>query len=202
MPRRPGPSLDQAAVVAAAATLADEQGLEELTLVALAARLGVQTSTLHHHVAGLPGLRRALALMSLRELTHRLERAAMGKAGEPALLALAHAYRAFAHEHPGLYAAAQRAPEPTDVEWYAAYEEQIGVFLAVLAGYDLEGEDALHATRGVHSLLHGFVALEAGGGFVMPLDRDESFYRLMHLFATGLNAFRARPYLDQEVTRR
>jgi AcrR family transcriptional regulator len=196
MARRPGVSLDHAAVVAGAADLADSQGLEGLTLAALAVRLGVQQPSLHHHVAGLPGLRRDLALVGLRELTHRLERVAMGKSGEPALLALAHAYRAFAHEHPGLYAAALRAPIPTDVEWYAAYEDQIGVFLAVLAGDGLTGEDALHATRGLHSLLHGFVALETGGGFVMPLDRDESFHRLMHMFATGLHAFRVQDLVE------
>jgi AcrR family transcriptional regulator len=190
MARRPGTSLDHAAVVAAAADLADTQGLEGLTLAALAARLGVRTPSLHYHVAGLSGLRRDLAVLGLRELTQRLERAAVGKSGEAALLALARTYRAFAHDHPGMYAAALRAPERADVEWYAAYEDQIGIFLAVLAGYDLDGEHALHATRDLHSILHGFVALEDIGSFSMPLDRDESFTRLVRMFILGLDAFR------------
>jgi len=65
----------------------------------------------------------------------------------------------------------------------------VGIVRAVLAGYGLEGDDALHATRGLRSLLHGFVSLETGGGFGLPLDLDESFRRLLQVFMAGL-----RPY--------
>jgi len=60
------------------------------------------------------------------------------------------------------------------------------VLCAVLAGYGLEGDDALHATRGLRGLLHGFVSLETGGGFGVPLDLDESFRRLLQVFMAGL----------------
>ncbi len=178
--------LDRAAVVAAAAQLADRDGLEAVTLASLAADLGVRPPSLYSHVAGQDGLRRALALSGLQELTRRLGRAAVGKAGDAALLAVAHAYRTYAHEHPGVYAATLRAPDPDDAEWDAAGEELLAIVLAVLAGYGLEGSDAVHAVRGFRSVLHGFVALEALGGFGLPLDRDESFARLVDVFMAGL----------------
>jgi AcrR family transcriptional regulator len=184
--RRPGSSLAHADVVQAGITLADAVGLEGVTLGGVAARLGVQPPSLYNHVAGLTGLRRALALWGLRELTHRLERAAVGKAGDDALLALAHTYRGFAREHPGVYAATLRAPEAGDAEWASAGAEVVGIVLAVLAGYSLEAEDALHATRGLRSVLHGFVSLEAAGGFGLPLNLDESFARLLQVFIAGL----------------
>lgn len=183
MPRR---GLGRAAVVDAAAALADAEGLEQLTLARVAERLGIRTPSLYHHVAGLEGLRRELALLGLRELARRLERAAVGKAGEAALVALAEAYRAFARERPGLYAATLRAPDPADAELGAAAQEVLAVLLAVLAGLGLAGDDALHAIRGLRSLLHGFAALEAAGGFGMPLDLDESFRRLLAVFIAGL----------------
>lgn len=186
MARKPGPSLDRAAVIQAAADLADESGMDGVTLGSLAARLGVQPPSLYNHVAGLPGLRRALALAGLQELARRLERAAVGKAGDDALLAIAHAYRAFAHTHPGVYAATLRAPDPADAELAIAAAEVVDIVLAVLAGYRLEGDDALHATRGLRSLLHGFAALEAVGGFGLPLSLDESFSRLLQVFIVGL----------------
>jgi len=40
--------------------------------------------------------------------------------------------------------------------------------------------------RGPRSLLHGFVSLETGGGFGLPLDLDESFRRLLQVFMAGL----------------
>ena len=186
MPARAG--LDRAAVVRAAAALADERGMDALTLADLAAHLGIRTPSLYNHIAGLDGLRRDLALLGVRELTARLTHAAVGKAGDTAIIALADAYRAFAHEHPGLYAAALRPPAPGDAEAGAATEELVGIVTAVLAAYGLAGDDALHAVRAIRSMLHGFVALEMAGGFGLPLDCDESFRRLVHMCIGGVTA--------------
>ena len=179
--------LDRAGVVGAAASLADAAGGAEVKLADLAAHLGVRTPSLYNHVAGQEGLRRELALLGVRELGARLARAAVGRAGDDAVLALAHAYRAFAKERPGLYAATLRAPDPEDAALVAASEEVLGVLRAVLAAYGLRDEAAVHATRGLRSLLHGFLSLELAGGFGLPLDVDGSFVRLVRVFVAGLS---------------
>jgi hypothetical protein len=51
--------------------------------------------------------------------------------------------------------------------------------LDVLAGYGLTGADAVHAARALRSALHGFVSLEAAGGFGLPESLDESYDRLV-----------------------
>ena len=56
----------------------------------------------------------------------------------------------------------------------------------MLRAWDLEGDDAVHAARAFRSAVHGFVALEAGGGFGIPVDLDASFDRLVGLLAAGL----------------
>lgn len=158
-----------------------------MKLADLAAHLGVRTPSLYNHVAGQEGLRRELALLGVRELGARLARAAVGRAGDDAVLALAHAYRAFAKERPGLYSATLRAPDPEDAALVAASEEVLGVLRAVLAAYGLRDEAAVHAIRGLRSLLHGFVSLELAGGFGLPLDVDGSFVRLVRVFVAGLS---------------
>lgn len=178
--------IDRAQVITTAATLADEHGLDQLTLALVASRLGVRLPSLYNHVAGLPGLRRDLALLGLRDLARQLNQAAIGKAGDDALQALGLAYRTFARTHPGLYAATIRAPAADDQEWQAAGTEVVTIVLAVLAGYQLADDDALHAVRAFRSVVHGFVALEASGGFGLPLDLDESYRRLLHGFIVGL----------------
>jgi AcrR family transcriptional regulator len=184
--RRPG--LDREAVVEAAAQLVDEAGATELSLTALAKRLGVKPPSLYNHVAGLEGLRRELRLRGLRELAAELQRAALGRAGSDAMRALAHAYRAYAAARPGLYALTQRSAGPMDEELATASEAVVGVVRATLRGFGHEGEAALHATRCLRSALHGFVGLEAEGGFGLDLPVDESFERLLTLLDTGLAA--------------
>jgi AcrR family transcriptional regulator len=166
-------------VVAAAAALADEVGWEQLTLAGLAGRLGVRLPSLYKHIANLDGLRRDVAVLALGELAAALGSAAVGRGGGDALRALAGAYRGYAREHPGRYAATVRAPAPGDGEHDAAADGVLRVVLAVLAGYGLAGDDAVDATRALRAALHGFVVLEAGGGFGLPLDVDRSYARLV-----------------------
>jgi AcrR family transcriptional regulator len=179
-------TLDTAAVVCAAAEIADAEGLDLLTLARVAERLDVRVPSLYNHVDGLPGLRRALALAGVRATSDAVRRATVGVSGNAAVEALARAYRAFAHAHPGQYAASVRAPDPDDALLREASVELLDVVLAVLAPYGLDPVAATHAVRGFRSIVHGFVSLEAAGGFGMPLDVDESFDRLVRMLIAGL----------------
>jgi AcrR family transcriptional regulator len=178
--------LSAQAVVDAAAELADREGLDAVTLARLAADAGVRPPSLYAHVAGVDDLRRRLAIRGARELAAAMREAAMGRAGSDALRAVASAHRDFARRHPGTYLAAQRAPDADDDEGRAAAGEAVDVILAVLAGYGIEGDEAFHATRAVRAGLHGFATLEAGGGFALKLDLDESFARMVDLLDRGL----------------
>ena len=182
----PRAGLSTAAVVAAAADIADAEGLDRLTLARVAAAAGVRTPSLYNHVESLDDVRRRVALLALRDLADALRDAAVGRAGDDALVAMADAYRAYARRHPGRYAATQRAPAEGDEAMRAAATGAVDVVLAILRGYGLEGDDAIHAARAVRSALHGFVALETGGGFGIPVDLDESYARMVRALARGL----------------
>jgi AcrR family transcriptional regulator len=182
----PRQGLDTKRVVEHAAAIADADGLSEVTLARLAADLGVRAPSLYNHVDGRAGLLRLLALQSLGELADVLRDAAVGRSGSEALTAIADAYRHYAHEHPGRYSATIRAPNPDDAELAAAGRRAVDVILAVLAGWGLEGEDALHHVRVIRSALHGFVAIEGEGGFGLPLDLDASFNLLLATVIAGL----------------
>jgi AcrR family transcriptional regulator len=184
MPRM---GLDPARVVDTAAAIADADGLEAVTLARVAGELGVRAPSLYNHVDGRGDLLRAIALLGVRELTAALREAAIGRASADALIAAAHAYRAYAREHPGRYAATVAAPTAGDEEHRAAAAEAVDVMLAVMRGWDLEGDDAIHAVRAFRSAVHGFVAIEASGGFGMAVDVDASFDRLVATLAGGLS---------------
>ena len=182
----PRAGLDTERVVDAAARIADAEGLDAVTLARVADGLGVRPPSLYNHVDGHGGLLRALAIRGVRELTAALRDAAVGRSGADALTATARAYRAYAHAHPGLYAASVAAPAPDDPEHQAAARETVDVVFAVLRGWSLEGDDAVHAARAFRSAVHGFVLLEAAGGFEIPVDLDDSFDRLVATLAGGL----------------
>lgn len=182
------PRLNRSKVVDAAVALVDRDGPEALTVAALADTVGVKPPSLYNHIDGLGALQAAVALRALAELGAKVERAAVGRSGPRALRAVALAYRDFALARPGLYALTQRSYEDAGADLQAAGRDVVEVLLAILEGYDLEGDDAVHAARCVRSALHGFVLLESGGGFGLALPVAESFERLLTLLDHGLRA--------------
>jgi AcrR family transcriptional regulator len=186
-------------VVAEAAELADEVGLDQLTLAALAVRLGVRQPSLYKHVASLDSLRRLISMRGKAELAEVLGRAAIGRARDDALVAMAHAWRAWALEHPGRYQAAERGAAPGDAEHEAVSRQSIEVIAAVMDGYGLDGDDAIDAIRGFRAALHGFVSLEGNCGFAFPLDVDRSFDRLVHALVVALPTWGDASGPDREL---
>jgi AcrR family transcriptional regulator len=184
MSRRAG--LDHETVVEAAAKLVDEEGIEQLSLGRLAERLGIRTPSLYNHVAGLPGLKHDLALYCLRELLDHVKYTTIGKSRAEAIVALADAIRLYARQTPGRYMLTLQAPDPGDQELQAVAQQVLDVIGAILAPYRLSDEDAIHAIRGLRSIVQGFVSLEVIGGFGLPVDLDASFHWLINVFVAGL----------------
>ena len=182
----PRAGLSRARVVDEAAELADEVGLEGLTLAALAERLGVRQPSLYKHLDSLAGLRRSISLQAKGELGDVLRRAAVGRSGADAITVMAGAYREWALEHPARYTAAQWIAGPEDEEDTAASLGAIQVITDVLTAYELRGDDAIDAIRAFRSTLHGFVSLEAEGSFGLDRDLDRSFDRLVRGFVITL----------------
>ncbi|SEC25670.1 transcriptional regulator, TetR family [Paenibacillus sp. GP183] len=172
----------------AAIQLADEHGLEQVSLSNLAAKLGIKTPSLYNHIAGLPGLRKQLTLYGLQQLKERGMQAVLGKSGDEAVIAFCLDYVAFARLHPGLYEAVVLVNQQSDPEIDAASKELVTLLLRILDAYKLEEKDALHMIRAVRSMVHGFAALEAKGGFGLKLDRDESLLLMLQTYLAGLHS--------------
>jgi AcrR family transcriptional regulator len=176
----PRAGVDPATVVAAAAGLADADGLGSLTLAKIAAELGVRSPSLYAHVDGIADVLRKLGAKGAGELAAAIGHAVEGRSGSDALRALCRAYRDYARRHPGSYAAAQRSHElQKDPDAAAAAESATRVAMAVLRGYGLEGDEAIHAARLIRVTLHGFVALEAEEGFAIAVSLEDTFDRVV-----------------------
>jgi AcrR family transcriptional regulator len=189
--------IDFQKVLETAIALADEKGVDALSLADVAEQLGIRIPSLYNHISGLPGLRYEMNVWAAQQLVEQIRRAAVGKSGEDAVISIAQAYRAFALAHPGVYPLTPRAPTPDQPELAAVAGELLEIILAVLDPYGFNEEEKLHAVRALRSVLHGFVDLEAAGGFGMNLDRDESFRRLVQLLVDGLRVQSTLPAADR-----
>jgi AcrR family transcriptional regulator len=179
------PRLTTAKVVDAALELVDEQGVEGLTLAAVAARTGVATPSLYKHVASLGELRGHVGVRVLEEMTDQFTTAVLGLAGDEAVAALMHAYRAYVKARPKRYAAMPMDPLHDELQ-RAAGTKLVEVMLATLRNYGLEGSAAIHATRRLRVIVHGFASIESSGGFGLPEGLDDTYDQLVRMYLDNL----------------
>jgi AcrR family transcriptional regulator len=180
-------------VASAAADLADEVGLENVTVSALARGFGVRDASLYAHIRNLRDLRARIAVRATVEMADTVALAVAGRAGKDALVAFGDAYRGFARAHPGRYNACQTPMDPESAAEAAAHRPSCGdVVYAVLRAYGLAEPDLTDAARLMRSTFHGFVTLEAVGGFGHPRDIDASWRRTLDALHTLLENWPAQ----------
>ena len=100
--------LDKKTIIEAAANMADERGIANVTLKVLATELGVKSPSLYKHFSGgLDELNKELMLYGWRLLEADITRAAIGKSKDNAVRAICLAYREFVAKHKGVFEAMQ-----------------------------------------------------------------------------------------------
>ena len=77
------------AVIQAASDIADEKGLNNVSLKVVAERLNIRTPSLYNHIENLDDLLREVAHNGMRTINQRMTQAAIGKSGDTAIKAIA-----------------------------------------------------------------------------------------------------------------
>lgn len=178
--------LDKDIILKTAADLADAEGIANVTLKALAEKLGVKPPSLYKHINGLEDLNKALMLYGWKSLEKKVTRAAVGKSKEDAIRAIFYAYRDYVKEHPGVFEAMQWYNMYQSEENLQATEEVVAVLFQVLSAYDLQEEQKVHIVRMFRVFLQGFLMVEIHGGFGNPVSITESFDFSLEILLNGI----------------
>ena len=178
--------LSRDVIVNAALTFLDREGWDGLTINALAAQLGTKGPSLYNHVHSLDDLRRTVRMHVIDDILQMLSAVGQGRTRDDAVMAMASAYRSYAHHHPGRYSAFTRIPlGGDDPEFTAASHAAAAPVIEVLTSYGLDGDDAFYSALEFWAALHGFVLLEMTA--VMDnVDTDAVFSDMVLRLATGM----------------
>lgn len=177
--------INREAVVQAAVNLIEAEGVEQLSVNILAKCLGVKTPSLYRYVTNKSDLLRAVNEATFTALFTALEPALQtpGDAHTRAM-AVAHAYRAFAHAHPVAYGLAYTNTIPEIRPNSSALEQAVLPYQALMA--ELSGEEgSLTALRGLLALIHGFVMLELAGQLRRGGNLGEAFTTSVEAYLNG-----------------
>ena len=175
------------AILAAAARLLEEGGLDALTMQAVAAEVGVRAPSLYKRIRDRAALVRAVQDAAAAELGAVLSKAVGGKDPRADLIAMADAFRAFAHRRSGVYGLLFAAlPDEMRVSPeanQAAVAPVLTALTALVVGRGQAGPtgaqrrigEPLEAARLFVAFAHGFVSMELAGAFRLGGDVERAW---------------------------
>jgi AcrR family transcriptional regulator len=184
----PAPSrTSRDAITIAARSILEQDGLDAVTMQAVAECVGVRAPSLYKHVAHRDALIRAVSDDVAGDLAAVLGSGRTGArdAGRR-LRVIAERYRTFVRRNPAGYALLFAGLDPgqrTSDEALAALGEPIVAVMASIVGE----EGALDAARTFTAWAHGFVSLEVSGGFRLGGDVDAAYARGIDVILSGLS---------------
>jgi AcrR family transcriptional regulator len=149
------------AIVAAAVEIVDESPNEDLSMRAVARRLGLAPNALYYYFRNRRMLEAAVAAEGIRHIHAVLKKAAAGPHGPGSVRRTCHSYVRFARSHPALYAMMMRK-HPDVPELVAARRCFREFSRGVFAGIGNQ-QAASMADFASWALLHGLVVLEREG---------------------------------------
>jgi AcrR family transcriptional regulator len=170
------PKTSRAEIVQAALDLINESGMEALSMLAVAERVGGRGPALYQHVAD-----RQAHLFGL--LAAELAGAAETSPG--AAKRMAFAYRSFAKRNLRAYAMLFSSAL-SEREAVAASQKAAKPVLDVLRTMLANPEDALPAARAVTAFCHGFVSMELAGAFRLGGGIEEAFAEGVEIVLAGV----------------
>lgn len=185
------------ALTTAAREIAERDGIDAVTISAVAAAVGVRAPSLYKHVAHRSDLLRLIADDAARELGEDIAvltastADAAGAAADPAgtLIAIGRAFRAFSARSPRsaslLFAGAALSAEPQADGMIVLTATLLNAVRAAAPG------DPLPAARMLTAWAHGFCTMEQAGAFQLGGDVDEAFDYGLNTLVTALTGGRA-----------
>ena len=172
VPTPPRTSLDE--IVRAGRTILEADGLDALTMQRVASTVGVRAPSLYKRVRDRDALVRLIAADVVADLGATLSGATTDGDPRADLRAIAIAFRAWAHGHPGGFALLfARLPDAWRLEPDPGASAIDAMFrtVAALAGPD----EVLVAARTVVAWASGFVSMELAGAFRLGGDVESAF---------------------------
>jgi AcrR family transcriptional regulator len=165
------PKTSVAKVVAAARRIVERNGLQALSMQAVAKAVRVQTPSLYKRVPDRAWLIRAVTREAMAEAKQMLVAAASTGSPVDDIQTMATAWRTYAHRFPHLYALFLASEVKLDTKEYASMAEPLLARAKEIVGKD----EALPFARLLTAFTHGFISMELSGAFHLGGSVDDAF---------------------------
>lgn len=181
----PRADMDKSIIVKKAAELANEIGLEKVTLKRLASDLNIKSPSLYNHINGLEDLQKEVMLYGWKQLEERVIEAAVCVTGYDALEAMGRTFYKYATENPGIFNAMLWYNKFQSDEMQDATKRIFSIVYKIFSTLNISQENCDHLIRTYRAFLEGYALLVNNRAFGHPLSIEESFEISLQVLIAG-----------------
>lgn len=156
------------AVIQAASDIADEKGLNNLSLKVVAEKLNIRTPSLYNHINCLDDLLRAVAHNGMRQMNEQMKQTAIGKTGAVAIKAVSVEYLNYMIEHCGVYETIQWATWHGTEETAALFDDYLSLLITLIKSCDFSPTHTSEILNMLTGIIHGYTTLQLRYAFSNP----------------------------------
>ncbi len=186
----PRSGLSRADVIEKAASLANEKGLNGVTVTSLSQYLGIRKPSLYYHVQTVDEVIEGIMVYGWRKIATEVVPQIKVDTPEDALKRYAVSFYHFAFKNPGIFEAM--------LTYNRRENNELNEVMAVIENFfyvqsdkmQIDRETAKHLLRTYRSFLEGFLMLRLHRSFGEPVGIPESFAFSMEVLLKGMDQYR------------
>lgn len=158
----------KAAVIQTASEIADKDGLNDVSLKAVAEKLNIRTPSLYNHIGSLADLLREVAHSGMRDMNARMTQAAIGNIGDAAIKAVSIEYLNYMIEHPGIYETIQWAAWHGTEETESLHGNYLSLLMTLINSCNFNPDSTHEILNLLTGFLHGYTTTQLRYAFENP----------------------------------
>lgn len=174
------------AVIQTASDIADEKGLNNLSLKIVAEKLNIKTPSLYNHIDCLDDLLRAVAHNGMRKMNERMKQVAIGTIGAAAIKAVSVEYLNYMIEHPGVYETIQWATWHGTDETTAIFDDYLSLLTALIKSCKFNPAQTNDILNMLTGIIHGYTTLQLRYAFSNPDKVRDDLCNALDVLLTGI----------------
>ncbi len=176
------------AVIQAASSIADSDGLNKVSLKVVAEKLNIQTPSLYNHIASLDDLLREVAHNGMKTMNDQITQAAIGNSGDTAIKSISIAYFKYIMAHPGIYETIQWAHWHGNSETAAIFDNYKALIIKLILSCNFKTPKTDEILSLLMSILHGYSSLELSKALTNPEEAIKGLTNSIEIVLLGLHA--------------
>lgn len=178
--------LHKAMIIEAAARLANETGIEHISLKQLAEHLHIQSPSLYNHLSGLEELKRQLMIYGWTQLEYQILQSVNKTQGYDALEAIGYTFYRYACANPGVFDAMVWYNRFQDQEMENVTQKLFSTISDITRSLGWSDDYSSHIVRTFRAFLEGFSLLVNHRAFGHPVPLEESFQLSIKILIAGM----------------